>query len=178
MKKELFIEKVKGTSIENANQVLERTHSILDTLTDERVKKYVAPYGALDTIILVEEIGELIAALLSGDRVSVMEEAADTMLCIMSMEYIYSIDSLPLLNTQHVESVINTRKEDINDLLVAQQVICKSIRGGRADHNDLLKVHNNLVNIITKYVPVEGLKRAMAVKLSRIEERLKSSELN
>lgn len=177
MKRELFIEKVKGTSIENANQVLERTHSILDTLTDERSEKYVAPYGALDTIILVEEIGELIAALLSGDRVSVMEEAADTMLCIMSMEYIYSIDSLPLLNTQHVESVINSRKEDINDLLAAQQVICKNIRG-RADHNDLLKAHNNLVNIITKYVPVEGLKRAMAVKLSRIEERLKSSELN
>lgn len=178
MNREIFIEKVKKVSIEEANQVLERTHSILDALTDERSEKYVAPHGALDTIVLVEEIGELIAALLSGDRVLIMEEAADTMLCIMSMEYIYSIDPLPLLNTQHVESVIfNSRKEDINDLLAAQQIICKALRG-RADYNDLLKAHNNLVNVITKYVPVEGLKRAMAVKLSRIEERLKSSELN
>lgn len=173
MNKQAFVSRINAMTSAEASNILSRTHEILDALTDERSAEYSAPHGALDTVVLIEEIGEFIAALITEDKIAIMEEAADVMLCLASMEYIYSIPAA--INVTYEQP--DTKEVVITNLLNAQQIICKALRG-RATSGQLEDAHNIITVSVYSSVEAADLIRAMAVKLARIEARLKTNELN
>ena len=169
MERQKFIEALKNMSVEEADIIIKGAHNILDPLTDQ-ISEYncTTTYGS-DIAMLIKEIGKLIASLTRPDKIAIMETAASVAVCAISMEYIYSIDTYTAIcNAPRCSDI---KLGMIRDLTECQQVLCEDLCG-RATRPEIYDTYGRLISIINKLVSSNGLKRAMAVKLKKINEEL------
>lgn len=170
MERQKFIEALKNMSVEEADIIIKGAHNILDPLTDQRSKyNCTTAYCLSDIAMLIKEIGKLIASLTRPDKIAIMETAANVAVCAISMEYIYSIDTYTAIcNAPRCSDI---KLGMIRDLTECQQVLCEDLCG-RATRPEIYDTYGRLISIINKLVSSNGLKRAMAVKLKKINEEL------
>lgn len=171
----------------NANKVLK-------VLSDARAKTFIAQYGLVDTVILIEEIAELIQAITGVDQWAIAEEIADTRLCLISQAQFHGItifdyDKIPPQGKQQIEQICAVDMASFDGMLSiikaladAQQTFCKSIRSKVSEDNILTAyfiadscctmISKNLFDLDENTILAAGI-----VKLDRISARVKKDDI-
>lgn len=169
---------------------------VLKELSDARAEKFIAKYGLVDTVILIEEIAELIQAITGVDQWAIVEEIADTQLCLISQAQFHGItifdyDRISPHGKKQLEQICAVDMASFDGLLKtikvlagAQQTFCKSIRD-KVSEDDILMAYFiidicctiisknlNLFNIDENTILAAGI-----VKLERITNRVKKSDI-
>ena len=167
---------------------------VLKELSDARAKTFIAQYGLVDTVILVEEISELIQAVTGVDQWAIAEEIADTQLCLISQAQFHGItifdyDRISPQGKNLLEQICAVDMTTFEGLLTiikalagAQQIFCKSIRSKVSEDNVLTAyfiadscctmISKNLLDMDENTILAAGI-----VKLDRISARVKKDDI-
>lgn len=167
---------------------------VLKELSDARAEKFIAKYGLVDTVILIEEIAELIQAITGVDQWAIVEEIADTQLCLISQAQFHGItifdyDKIPPQGKKQLEQICAIDIASFEGLLSiikaladAQQTFCKSIRN-KVSKDDILTAYfiidtcctmisKNLFDMDDNTILAAGI-----VKLNRINNRVRRDDI-
>ena len=167
---------------------------VLKELSDARAKTFIAQYGLVDTVILVEEISELIQAVTGVDQWAIAEEIADTQLCLISQAQFHNItifdyDKIPPQGKQQIERICGVDTASFEGLLSiikalagAQQTFCKSIRSKVSEDNVLTAyfITDSCCTMISKSLfdlDENTILAAGIVKLNRISARVRRDDI-
>ena len=168
---------------------------VLKELSDARAEKFIAKYGLVDSVILVEEIAELIQAITGVDQWAIVEEIADTQLCLISQAQFHGItifdyDKIPPQGKNQLEQICAVDIASFDGLLSiikalagAQQTFCKNIRGKVVSEDDILIAYfiidtcctiigKNLFDMDDNTILAAGI-----VKLNRINNRVRRDDI-
>ena len=166
---------------------MRQSHDVLKPLTDERSKNLKPAYGLIDSVILVEELSELIQAVLARDEWATLEELSDVWLCLITQAYIHKIkeNEMEMSAEPKLGFVDISNDKDlikvVSELARCQQVISKDIRG-KCSRDDYLSAYCGIVecvNALKCSLPFDesAFQAATKVKLERIINRLKENDI-
>ena len=168
---------------------------VLKELSDARAEKFIAKYGLVDSVILVEEIAELIQAITGVDQWAIVEEIADTQLCLISQAQFHGItifdyDKIKPHGKEELDQLCAVDMATFEGLLTiikalagAQQIFCKNIRGKVVSEDDILiayfiidtcctMISKNLFDIDENTILAAGI-----VKADRISARVRRADI-